>query len=200
MKKLIFVILVLLALTQSEKLFSQWDQPLDSGYYNDDGNVRMIEYFKHYIEGRLDTNMLNDTAYIQQVRQFVCSKGAFIKKIYYDAPLGGIDIILPDSLDALDMIIVFMQSGLFLKIYPVSPMRLNSNPGDPNDPYYNYNSSNPNYQWYLQNGTGGIKAPRALWITKGNGSKVRIYIIDTGLNLTSSGAKNHEDVKGSNII
>jgi len=148
---------------------------LDSGYYNDEGSTRMIEYYKHYIEGRLDTNRLYDVLYIEQVTQFVCSKGGFIKKIWYEVPLGGIEIVLPDSLDALDMINVFMQSGLFLNINPIIPIRINSNPGDPNDLYYNYNSSNPNYQWYLQNGTGGIKAPRAWWIMKGNGARVRIY-------------------------
>ena len=200
MKKLIFIISVLLALTQNEKLFSQSDQLLDSGYYDLDSNVQMIEYFKHEIEGKLDTNRLSDTAYVQAISQFVCSKGAIIKKIYYEPEIAGIDILLPDSLDALDMIDVFMQTGLFVRVYPVIPLRLKSNPGDPNDFYYTYNSSNPNYQWYLHNGTGGIKAPRAWWITKGNGSKVRIYIIDTGLNLTSSGAKNHEDLMGSNII
>ncbi|MBK9228820.1 MAG: hypothetical protein IPL67_17625 [Ignavibacteria bacterium] len=118
MKKLIFVISVLIALIQSEKLFSQWDQPLDSGYFNDDGNVRMIEYFKHYIEGKLDSIRLNDSAYIQQIIQFVCSKGAIVKKIYYEPEIRGIDIILPDSLDALDMINIFMETGLFMKNLP----------------------------------------------------------------------------------
>ena len=136
MKKLIFTISVLLALTQNEKLFSQWDQPLDSGYYNDEGSVRMIEYYKHYIEGRLDTSRLYDSLYMQKVTEFVCSKGAIIKRIFYEVPLGGIDIILPDSLDALDMIDIFMQSGLFLLIRPLSPIRINSNPGDLNDLYF----------------------------------------------------------------
>jgi hypothetical protein len=129
LKKLIFAISVLLALTQNEKLFSQWDQPLDSGYYNDEGSVRMIEYYKHFIEGRLDTNRLYDSLYMQQVTDFICSKGAHINKIWYEVPVGAIRIILPDSLDALDMIDVFMQSELFLLIYPIIPIRINSNPG-----------------------------------------------------------------------
>lgn len=129
MKKLVFIVSMLFTLIQSEKLFSRWDQPLDSGYYNDEGSTRMIEYYKHYIEGRLDTNRLYDTLYIEQVTQFVCSKGAFIKKIYYEPPLGGINIVLPDSLDALDMVGIFMQSGLFIIIHPISPIRIKSNPG-----------------------------------------------------------------------
>ena len=98
---------------------------------------------------------------MQQVTDFICSRGAHIKKIWFEVPLGGVQILLPDSLDALDMIDVFMQSGLFLFIHPLSPYRINSNPGDPNNPYYNYNSSIQNGQWYLQNGTGGIKTPSA---------------------------------------
>ena len=120
---------MLLALTQNEKLFSQWDQPLDSGYYNDEGSVRMIEYYKHFIEGRLDTNRLYDSLYMQQVTDFICPKGAHTNKIWYEVPVGAIRIILPDSLDALDMIDVFMQSELFLLIYPIIPIRINSNPG-----------------------------------------------------------------------
>ncbi len=135
MKKLIFAISVILLLFSTKSLYSQYEQEIDTGYFYDEGVNTQVIYYKHRIEGILDTNRFPDTTFMIEVRNFLSSKGTIIKEIYYDFLIGGISMVLPDSIDALDVIEEYRFTGYFSKIFPTGPMWIKSNRGNPNDSY-----------------------------------------------------------------
>ena len=96
-------------------------------------------------------------------------------------------------MDAFEYIDIFIQSGLFINV------ELN-HAGELNDIFFNPNDPRFNEQWYLkQSSNKDIDAEKAWTITKGDSSKVRIYVIDSGIKLFGASIY-HEDLIDVNHI
>ena len=187
MRKQIFVNLILVFLLSSN-LFSQECQIIrdDSNgvttrIFEDDSKLR---YFTHELLVRLDTLRRDDPEYMQQVNNFIISLNCIIIRVYEDTPplntlKGYVYLGLADTMDAFNYIEIFTQSGLFLDVGLNAAGKLNDIFFNPNDPKFNE-------QWYLkQTSNRDIDAEKAWTITKGDSSKVRVYVIDSGIILSA---------------
>ncbi len=237
MKKLIFIISVLCFLFSINKCFSQpfdcsKDDERSTFTEENYGVTQTYEYGKHWLSIWMDTSKLSDTNYFQSVIDFIQSQNSHITEVYFDTTIrniasdffarkgfainiepfdytsvGSLNVRLSDTMDANTYINIFSSTNLFRSINLWWIARAQSYPLEPNDFYW----SN---QWYLKQSRSNsspnhdIDANKAWWVTMGDASKVRIYIFDTGIRLSSNNANSvidHQDIsttyftKGTNF-
>lgn len=158
-----------------------------------------VEYYKNKLTLYLERSNATNTQYLQQVNDFIIQHGAMLDSIshisiWYIAEIQFIDTVS----DAINIIDDFKESELFEYVYLTGVIRLNDF-FDPNDPRF------PN-QWYLKQDREGtelnhdVDANKAWIITKGDNTKVRIYIVDTGIRCTGRYDISHEDLTNNYII
>lgn len=179
-KKSIFFYLIYI-LFLSSNLFSQNCQiirddstGITTRIFEDDSKVR---YYTHELLFKIDTLQRNDSTYINNLTNFLDSNNSRIAFFNPDNPPlntsnGTGIIILNDTMDSFENLTIFYQSGLFMYI-GISQV------GELNDIFFNPSDSKFNEQWYIkQSSNKDIDAEKAWTITKGDSSKVRIYVID----------------------
>ncbi|MBN8569999.1 MAG: S8 family peptidase [Ignavibacteria bacterium] len=140
--------------------------------------------FRVYLNDWMDHSLIN----------FYINKGIETKFLGTTSVPGAIVVRISDEQNIEDAYNSIIDGTYIIGVdyYPI--LRSNSistepsNPADPNDLYFTQ-------QWNLkQSSDKDIDADKAWWITKGDNTKVAIFIIDTGIRLTGDfGSIDHQD-------
>jgi hypothetical protein len=144
--------------------------------YNDSTRIM---YFKNRLLVRVDTTLRDNQSYIDDVYAFIASQNMTVLYVYEDTPplnalQGFYELVINDTAkDAYNCIQTFIDSKLFLDVEVSQVGKLLNEYLDPYDTDFKK-------KWYCkQSSNKDIDAEKAWVITKGDETKVRIYVLYT---------------------